>query len=270
MGLNLETSLLGSFVYLLMRTVQVTQSLIPWCIWWICVKPALLLLRNPSFNDLKADKLPPSSESSIFEYSADTEKFSCRVYLSIVRLGLHLSTRWSGMLAPDRIYSCLLSWNPKFPALGYLGGSVKATVEIRGKKFPDGSRGWDLIWISSPVPAGRFQILAKECDLQTNETVITCVWTSGRYTGKVFKVGPHFSRDILRAEIGNTDMCYPSHVFSPPKWLVLSFEILVSAGLILPFLGIGKDGWDLVIKFVENVVGPCVHFFRQLITNLFI
>lgn len=245
MKFDLESSILGSLVYTLTRITQSLQSIVPWLLWWIAIKPLLYMLQNPNYA-AAVEGQPTPSGKSLFPYCVDKSVPASSAKFTVLMNALCFSSWWSGMLGSERVYERLLIWNPKFPVLGYEGGSVKATVETLGRPYQDGSRGWDLMWISSPVPRGRFQIIKKEIDPKTSAIVITCVWTTGPRTGKVFTVGPGFARDVLLSDSDKSKSVYPSHVYSPPRPLVIALEVFVSASFLLPLLGLAKQGWPII------------------------
>lgn len=237
---EIEISIFGRIFRFITEICRLFQSIFPFLFWLILVKPILTFLKNPRYDKLN------SKLDQTFKYTVNSDKKLHYVFYKILVSILHLNEWIGGMIPANRMYQKLLVWNPKFPITGYEGGPIKTTIEFLGKKKKDGSRGWDLIWITNPTHIGKFQILDKKYNIDgnKNQIIITCIWITGKNAGKIFEISHKYN------PIGNSREkdVLPSHLYAAPVLFAIFFDFILSASLISPLLLLSKEFYKLILS----------------------
>jgi hypothetical protein len=174
----------------------------------------------------------------------DLVKWRHRTLFRYLRRVFSLNKTLSGLNSRGSLFSFLLTWNDSIPLLGYVEHQATFSIEILGQALNANSdkRGWDMLWLSTNKFYGRFKIIERELKNEAggNEVFIICMWITGPEAGKSFLVA---RSQMLNRQQGAT---VPSVIYFPPKMLVFGAEIGLSAGAILAFLQLTKDGWSLL------------------------
>lgn len=161
------------------------------------------------------------------------------------------------------LYERLLVWNTQFPVLGYQDGGLDTAIEYHGKGLSEGGRAWNQYWLTTPIPVGKFQIVAKTLD-EKGKARIQCVWITGKHAGTSFTVGPDFSNYSSWR-----DKTLPARIYFPNRLLVWPAELIASASLILAIIGLSDKGvavigtlWTKAGQVITDIVKAIVKLFH--------
>lgn len=239
MGQTIEINFAGRLFYRAIRLGQLIQSALPLLAWWVVVLPLVECVRH---------KKGAEENDGGFSYRIDSSKRSHRMVAWSVFAFLRVLRWFSGMVNGDGVYRHLLTWNPKIPVLGYTDSLTIRTIEYLGRKYPDGSRGWDVLWITKPIVSGQFVILEKS--VNDNEIDVRAVWISGRHCGKAFTVTAKYGGQLVGP---NRQEWLPIEVYVPPAIVIFITEMLLSAGILLSIMGLADRGWEMLERLYQFI-----------------
>jgi hypothetical protein len=195
-------------------------------LWWISKATLFLVLRNkdPRF---KA------------RYVADREKWFGRLGFFVFTWAGEIHAKLAGLRKDRRAYEQLLSWNAHIPVIGFTRGDEKSTLLVlSGPPKSEGSRASNFYWTHATRPVGRIRILERSLS-SSGDVLVLCGWTSGPRAGRTFIIGPETSTTFSEDDGTVT----PNLIYGPPQMLTLLCEVVVSAAILLPILGLLQQAW---------------------------
>ncbi len=220
---EISKGLLGTFLFALIWILQKVQSTAGSVFWFFFISPALWFFRKPKDSDRP------------FSYIVDSSKWSHRVIWWLLKLAFAINGKLNGLVRANQSYSRIVSWNEKVPLYGYIESKGLGSLEWLGKKYEDGTRGVDFMFLSRPKPTGYVNIIRKYLPQGHKKILIDLAWTTGDEAGQTFTIGTSIgSLKELRNE--TEDKYKPEYFYVPPKWLALSIEVCLSIGAIFAFV----------------------------------
>ncbi len=253
--IKLESSFIGVTFHFIFRLAQTVQATLPTLLVWVVKVPALWIFRKPEaeWKDGKSAK-----------YRVDTKKRHHRLAWWIL-MNVHTFSQWLAGMHSDRdLYQRLLVWNTQFPALGYQDGELDTAIEYLGEPYADGGRSWNLYWITTPIPVGKFQVVSKKLT-ENGKATIQCVWITGKLAGTSFDIDSDFSQYKSWGGAGKT---LPARIYFPNRLLVWLAEGATSAALILSIIGLSEKG-VVVLGMLWAKAGQVIADIANWVVKLF-
>lgn len=246
-----ETSFLYKLVYRSFEACYYFQSFAATIFHFIFIQPALLIIRLISFlSHSKNQGRQRSTQSfAIIDSLIWYERYIWNYLCFMFKINSYIS----GVRHWFNLYEHLLTWNSKIPLIALEDNKAKFTFEILYRKNDDGSRNINLVWLSTHKRSGEFKICERQTSSSTSHIEIKSVWISGNQRGKAFSA--------LHNNISSLPF---DRVYHPPKWLISTTEIIISASAILALFQITKTLWDFLVPFQQEAFS----FFAELISEI--
>ncbi len=258
---ELKYSFIGGTFYAIFRLAQIIQATFPTLLLWAATKSTLWIFRTrKSEAELEKPKAEP------FKYRIDYSKRTHRIVWPVLTKLQGFAQWFAGMHTDRSLYERLLTWGSQLPVLGYRDSDKSTAIEYFGKREPGGSADYNVFWLSTPLPAGRFQVVTKKLDAEGKIT-IRCVWVTGRFAGKSFDIESDFSRYKSWK-----DDSIPAHIYFPNRFFVYLAELATSAALILSIVGLSEKGVTVlssVAKEGRKLISELATFVANLLHKIF-
>lgn len=261
-ALDIDSSIIGSLSFILMKICRRVQGCISTIFWTIFIKPVLFLAKV-----IGSRKRRPveAIEKPVIFITLDELKRGHRILLHYLKWLFKISKILNGVVPNIESYAKLLTWSRQIPVIAFRDETTSYTIEILQKKYPDGKRGLDIIWISSYKAESNFRIVSKEiADQGQRCVVIKCLWISGKDQGKIFEIDKNFPF----GSSSRVPEWAPTAIYYPPRLFVVLMEMIISAGAILAFLQLTQGGWVLLKSFLETTVRAVIDGWALLIYTL--
>lgn len=244
--MELQRGIVSSFINFFLTIGRLFQEGLSKTIWWIAVTPGLWLA---SFSSAKGVFKDETRENKAFA-CLDLLKPSHNALWKYLTIVFGLQSIAGGIVKRENYYKDLLTWNSQIPIHGYSEDRTTFTIEILGQPTDDDNsrRSWDVTWLTIHKFRGTFQIVSRKPITKhgRKEVGLECVWTSGKDEGKLFLI----ERTITSLQ---TPPDEPSAIYSPPILVVLGAEVFLSAGAILAFIQLTKDGWPFLQDLLNSL-----------------
>lgn len=249
--ISIEVGILSSLAFFILKVLRLFQSGIARVFWWLTIVPALQIAKV-----IDADKELPEGQRRNREGKPfvvlDCLKWHHKTLWSYLQSVFNINSALSGHQGRfGDLFEFLLSWNPKVPLIGFVEDKVTFTIELLFNFTPDGkNRGCNFVWLSTQKRFGTFQIVDRIADKGAGGNVrLGCVWMSGKDAGKTFEMA---KLPDLRDK---PNVTLPTAVYFPPKIAVFFMELLFSAGAIIAFFQLTKEGWKVVGESITDLLG---------------
>lgn len=208
------------------------QNTISKVFWWLFIKPPLGIAKCVNVDKNSSDS--EQSETNANFTTLDLYKLSHKILWGYLQFGFKINSVLGGTVSRFDYYKKLINWNQSIPILGYVDDKTTFAIQLLMEPI-EGRRKADITFLSVTKYVGTFRIVSKELVSGENqgEITVTGVWTSGSSIGKSFNLSRHFIDNRKQS------VC-PSSMYFPPKIIICTFELIMSASAILVVIQLFK------------------------------
>lgn len=159
-------------------------------------------------------------EKSISVQGLDLEFRWHRTLHRLIKFGAKVTSLTDGVKDTSEIRGILMSSAPGTEFIGLRTGKTIRSIELLGRRYEDGSRGWDVLWVFQRVNIGKFRILDVRPEGES-EMKAHCIWIDGKHAGRRFELATEQSFLFTKNEL------VPQYVFGQPT--LTQFVILAGS-----------------------------------------